>query len=334
MKVAFWDNQLQERGTSVSLYDYALYNSVILGNESYIFSQSSNSEVLQKFKMKFTVHILDGFHEVDSYLLKHSITHIYIIKSGERDRKISKVAKNCIHCVFKCHEPHGEVYSSISPGVAGNNGKYPVVPHMINLPRHDNNMREKLGIPGDAVVFGGYGGRNSFSIPFVREVVCTVAKNNPHIYFLFANFVPLGPDLPNLIHLPTIVGLAEKVEFINTCDAMLWAQGGGETFGLAIGEFSTLNKPVIATKNTRGGKTYVQILGDKAMWYANRDDLAETLLSFDPAVESKKDWNAYREYTPEKVMAIFKKTYLDSSASPPASPQPPPVESTVAVSQD
>ena len=34
VKIAFHDNQLCERGTTVSLYDYAYYNKHYLGNES------------------------------------------------------------------------------------------------------------------------------------------------------------------------------------------------------------------------------------------------------------------------------------------------------------
>ena len=36
-----------------------------------------------------------------------------------------------------------------------------------------------------------------------------------------------------------------KVKFINTCDAMIHARAMGETFGLAVAEFSKKNKPVI-----------------------------------------------------------------------------------------
>ena len=50
---------------------------------------------------------------------------------------------------------------------------------------------------------------------------------------------------------------------------------------------------------------------DKAIWYTNESDLTKILTTFDPVVESKKDWNAYAEYTPENVMNTFKKVFLD-----------------------
>ena len=313
MNIAFWDNQLCERGTTVSLFDYAYYNQTILNNKSYIFydknRKENNIDVINKFKTHFIVHETDNFKETDDFLTQYNITHIYIIKYGHKDHIMSKIAKNCIHCVFDCSQPHGEIYSSISPWIYGNDGKYPVVPHMINLPKNDNNMRDQLNIPKNAKVFGGYGGKYSFSIKFVYNVVYEVAKNNPDIYFLFANFNKFCPDLPNIIHLPIIIDLNEKVKFINTTDAMLWATQQGETFGISIGEFSSKNKPVISMK-IGNNLSHVHLLGDKAIWYNDTNTLYQILVNFNPETEKNKDWNAYKEYTPEKVIEIFKNIYL------------------------
>ena len=314
--ISFWYNQLCERGTTVSLFDYAYYNQTILGNKSYIFYDKNPSpvtltkpEIVEKFKKHFVVHETDDFKEVDEYLVKYNISHIYIIKSGGIDSSLSKVAKNCIHCVFTCSEPHGEVYSSIAPWVKGNNNKYPVVPHMVNLPQNNNSMREKLNIPKNAIVFGGYGGKGNFSIKFVQNVVFNIAKNNKNIYFLFANYYKFCQDLPNIIFLPMITDLYEKVEFINTCDAMLWARQDGEVMSMSMGEFSILNKPIIC-KDVGRDRGHVHLLKDKAIWYDDEKDLTEILLNFNPEIESKKDWNAYKDYTPEKVMKIFDDVFL------------------------
>jgi len=326
MNIGFFTNQLCERGTTRALFDYADHNESLLENKSYIFYTSNFNhytinKVVEKFQNRFKdrVFCIDhpyvntpGFFpkELEHLLLKYTISHIYNIKSGEQDNRLSKVAKNCIHGVFNAAQPHGEIFSTISPWVKENNGKYPVVPHMINLPNHDKHMRKKLNIPENAVVFGGYGGQDSFSIVFVHKVVYNIAKNNPNIYFLFANFNKFCPPLPNIIHLPMIIELDKKVEFINTCDAMIWARVGGETFGIAIGEFSSLNKPVIATKFCGGDIVHYHILKDKAIWYAGSNDLIEILLNFNPELESKKDWNAYKEYSPKNVMKIFDTVYL------------------------
>ena len=314
--IAFWDNELCERETTIAMYDYAYYNKTILGNKSYIFydknRHNNKKEIIEKFKKDFVVHETDDFKEVDEYLVKYNISHIYIIKGGEIDSRLSKVAKNCIHCVYNCTEPHGEVYSSIAPWVKGNNNKYPVVPHMVNLPKNNNNMREKLNIPKNAIVFGGYGGKENFNIKFVQNVVSNIAQNNNNIYFLFANFYKFCQDLPNIIFLPMITNLQEKVEFINTCDAMLWARLDGEVMSMSMGEFSTLNKPIIC-KDIGRDRGHVHLLKDKAIWYNNEKDLTDILLNFNPEIESKKDWNAYKDYTPEKVMKIFDDVFLKNN---------------------
>ncbi len=312
MNIAFWDNYLCERGTTVSLFDYAYHNQTILKNNSFIFYdkniKANNNNIINKFKKHFTVHGTENFKEVDEYLKLYNITHIYIIKYGHKDDRISNIAKNCIHCVFECRQPHGDIYSSISPWIKGYNVNYPLVPHMINLPTNNNNMREELNIPQNAVVFGGYGGKDSFSINFVQNVVYNVAKNNSNIYFLFANFNKFCPELPNIIHLPIIIDLDEKVKFINTTDAMLWARQDGETFGISIGEFSSKNKPVIAMKI--GDLAHFYLLRDKGIWYNNYEDLNNILLNFNPKIERTKDWNAYKNFTPEKIMETFKDVYL------------------------
>ena len=53
-------------------------------------------------------------------------------------------------------------------------------------------------------------------------------------------------DHPNIIYLDPIFDLQEKSNFIATCDVMLHARGGGESFGLSIAEFFFHNKPVLA----------------------------------------------------------------------------------------
>jgi beta-1,4-mannosyl-glycoprotein beta-1,4-N-acetylglucosaminyltransferase len=90
---------------------------------------------------------------------------------------------------------------------------------------------------------------------------------------------------------------------------MLWARSDGEVVSMAMGEFSTLNKPIIC-KNI-GYSGHVHLLKDKAIWYEEKDDLIDILENFDKDEMAKRDWNAYKEYTPEKVMKIFDEVFLD-----------------------
>ena len=315
MKVAFWDNCLGERGTTVAMYDYAYYNEKILGNISYILYNKNSSgninSVIKKFKDIFKERVFGSneFKDVDNYLQKNNIKTIYIEKAGGINNRISKFAKNCIHCVFNCYQKHGDVYASISPFVSGNNGRYPVVPYMVSLPDTKINIRKELNIPDNAIVFGGYGGKTIFDLKYVHDAIYETALNNKNIYFLFANFNKFCPELKNIIHLPTIINLKKKVEFINTCDAMIHARSGGETFGLAIAEFSIKNKPVITSKT--GELAHIHYLKDKAIIYSNKENLKKIFKNFDKEKIKKKDWNAYKDFSPEKVIKIFKNVFLD-----------------------
>ena len=60
MNIAFWDNQLCERGTSVSLFDYAYYNQTLLNNKSYIFYDKNNNYKTFYSDTKTTKHLRLG----------------------------------------------------------------------------------------------------------------------------------------------------------------------------------------------------------------------------------------------------------------------------------
>jgi len=308
VKIAFWDNCLSERGTTVAMYDYAYYNEKILGNESIVLYNKTRKEndnnVIEKFKRHFKVFGVTNFDMVDTILLENNVDILYVIKAGEYEGQISRVCKTVVHCVFNTSHPHGNVYAAVSKSV-GNL----VVPHIVSLPDNNDNMRIELGIPDEALVFGRYGGMDQFDIKYVQNIVYDIAKNFSNIYFLFMNTHRFCPELPNIIHIEKIVDLEKKVAFINTCDAMLWARSGGESFGLSIAEFSIKNKPVIATKI--GDRAHVDFLGDKGIWY-NENNLYQILTTLNKNAIQDYDWNAYRDYSPEKVMKIFKEVFIDN----------------------
>jgi hypothetical protein len=315
VKIAFWDNSLSERGTTIALFDYAYYNIKILGNESYIFYdinlKENNEDVINKFKKFMPVFGVNGFHEIHMYLENMGITFLYNIKYGTNDGFITDHAYNLIHAVFECgvQGSSRDTYACISSTLKNYHPSIPIVPHMVNLPEHSQDMRKELGIPMDAMVYGRYGGKGEFDIPFVHYNVYQVALENPHIFFLFANTNEFCPKLPNIIHIPAVIDLQKKVEFINTCDAMIHARYRGETFGLSIAEFSSKNKPVLCCSIHEGEDAHLRILGNKAIIY-NENDLQSILTYLTKEYIEEHDWNAYREYTPEKVMKIFYDVFL------------------------
>lgn len=302
MIIAFHTNQLSERGTEVAIFDYAYYHqkrgfiSIILFKD--IFCQ----KVYDKFKKEFKCIQYNNFSDIDQIIIDNKINYFYSIEPGDCvDRLVTK-CPNLIHAVFRVL-PHGEKYAAISDAVAKN--KVAVVPHMINLPSHDRNLRKKLNIPENAIVLGRYGGYDQFDISYVHQAISE--ENN--IYFLFANTRPFCQN-KNIIYLDTIIDLEEKVEFINTCDAMIHARVQGESFGLSIGEFSSKNKPII-TCTIAEDYAHLYFLAKKAIYYKNYEEIKNIFNNISNIIKFRSNWICYEEFTPDNVMNKFYQVFLN-----------------------
>jgi hypothetical protein len=107
--VAFGENTISERGTTGSVLDYAYYNEKILGNKSIIIydknSPGQKKEMIDYIETMFPVVASDSYKDIDDIVEKYGVTHFYKIKYGFNDQTLSKIAKNCVHCVFSCHDP-------------------------------------------------------------------------------------------------------------------------------------------------------------------------------------------------------------------------------------
>ena len=340
MLIAFHCQQLGVRGTEVATYDYAHYNELLLGNRSLIIvpkdSPHTHPHGITKFTERFKVIFYHDISELDGILVNEGVDLLYVLKAGFNDGIFSTKIKTVIHSVFRYNDPHGDVYAYISKWLSQelSEGKHPYVPHMIQLPEIKGDMRVELGIPSDALVFARYGGLDTFDLHFARQAVYEVAKKKSEIYFLFMNteefiggrlfrkrwfnkicrpiIYPIK-SFKNIIFLPPTSSMEEKVKFINTSDAMLHARGEGETFGIACGEFSIKNKPVI-TWNTPQvtDKCHIQNLGDKGIYYANKKELKDILLTFKP--QPKKNWDAFSDkFNPQEVMKKFKEVFIDKN---------------------
>ena len=110
-------------------------------------------------------------------------------------------------------------------------------------------------------------------------------------------------------YLPPTADEELKTEFINTCDAMIHARFMGESFGLAIAEFSLKNKPVI-TGWGGNDQAHLHMLKQKGDYYNNYESILEILRSMKKGDFEDKDWNAYEGFCPEIVMEQFKNVFL------------------------
>lgn len=314
MRVAFHSNQLGLRGTEIALFDYAYFNQVLLGNESVIVAPrvaiGNDSATIDRFRRQFPVCFYESWGDADGILSRERVDCLYCIKPGFNDGLTSEVCKTVVHAVFPYIEPHGAVYAYISEYLSRltTQGASPWVPHMINLVAEDGDLRTELSIPKDAIVIGRHGGIDTFDIPFVHKVVEEFAAHHPGHYFLFLNTERFCPPAPNIIHLPPTADPRRKVRFINSCDVMLHARNGGETFGLACGEFSVRNKPVMTWAKSIHFN-HIAILKEKGRYFIDGEGLTTMLEAFEPDREG--DFDAYSsEYGPTPVMEKFRSVFL------------------------
>ena len=222
-----------------------------------------------------------------------------------------------VHAVFSALLPWpNATYARISacvPSLPSLN--VPVVPYVVQPlgAASGPNLRRRLGLSSSQTVFCRHGGLNTFNIDFVRSAVCRVARERrDSVAFVFVNTRPVcRPAGPNIVHIHQIVDDELKAAFIRSCDAMLHARLEGETFGMAVAEFSALNKPVLTYMYPpEKARTHLDILGQKALAYTSETHLRHLLINFNRSFAAAVDWNAYREYAPGAVMAKFKRVFL------------------------
>jgi hypothetical protein len=319
-KVAFHTPALDVRGTNISVYDYAHFNEVLLKNKSIVIVPKSSIdknlndiEAVIKFQNRFTVIFYTTIDDMDNKLVSNNCDVMYCIKYGVNDGIFSSKIKTVIHCVFDMSQRHGDVYAGVSHQLVEKYNERLYVPHMISLEpsiQSNDNLRGRLCISKDAIVFGRIGGETTFDIPFVKEAIRKLVRINPNIYFLFISTEPFD-NHTNVVFFPKTADPIVKSRFINTCDAMIHAQFLGETFGIAIGEFSVNNKPIICYGGSVFNDNYKRILKDKAIYYTNQDNLLDILYNFKKEDFINKDLNCYKEFSPENVMTKFKEVFLD-----------------------
>jgi hypothetical protein len=348
--VLMFTTSLSERGTSWQLYQYAHYAEELLGMKGRLYfiypldSSDFSQDMGNLFKARFGVDHIFEIPTTDllsvniDALVDRGITHIYNIAHGlinECPKKRPDFAKILYHCVFYATTPCGDAYARISSSVATadsdtSHNTVPVVPHIVEWDAslaNGDSMRGELGIPADAVVFCRHGGKDSFDISFVRDMVIDVARHHPNDkYFIFMNTELFTAEpLKNIIHIPGSINEQTKLRFIRTCDAMLHARDNGETFGLAIAEFSVLNRPVItSTAHTDNGdaRNHIDLLQERGIYYSNSETLREILINFDGSKYVNTDklrWNSYGQFRPRNAMRRFEEVFLNSvTATAPA----------------
>lgn len=310
--VAFHSNQLGIRGVEVALYDYALYNEMLLKNKSFILADKNKDlQALKKFEDRFEVFLYNKFEECFEFAEQKNLQYTYFIKGGDNDKKLIPKTKNAIHAVFQEKDFHGDSYAYVSKWLCEKMNESDLyVPHIVSLPEARKSYRNKLKISNEQIVLGRYGGINEFDLPFVQQTVVEVAKKRKDIVFLFMNTRQFGSAQSNIIFVEGTYNLQHKSDYINTCDYMLHARHRGESFGLAISEFLFHDKPVISWKSGLD-RNHIEMLGDKGMWYSNENDLNHLLLNLSKNTKPKGYYKSIvDQFCPEVVMERFNQIFL------------------------
>ena len=320
MKIAFHDNQLCLRGTTIALFDNAYWGRYYLDIEPIIVypkvSYYNDVRVLPKFQEEFQVFSYSGLDELNKIIETEECDYLFAIKGGNNPEEAKIVSRSCptlINAVAVCNKSHvhGDRFAMCSKWLSSlTNFEIPYVPHMVWLPDINEDLREELNIPQDALVIGRNGGPETFDLQFVKEAIRDSLKMRSNIYFLFQNtdkFI----EHERVINIPCSYDLEYKTKFINTCDAMLHARQVGESFGLSCAEFSIRDKPIITYLDSPE-RNHIDILKNKGLYYKNFGQIRGMLcgLTRDWIKELSGTWNAYEEYYPEPVMKKFKEVYL------------------------
>lgn len=333
MRIAFLNNSICERGTTWQTLLYAKYARDVLGHTTavlyprrgYMYNNSLWTRLTrlwlspfsEKYRKQVTVpcntNMAQEFTRHGIELKRVSLGSdfsgfdaIHHLKGGTRDAFRPRRTRYWVHAVFDASEPHGDRYAAVSRWLGREHG-VPFVPHIIQCADDSLNLRAQLGVPANGIVFGRYGGRETFDIPWAWDVIAQSLRQNNNIFFAFANTeVKLRHE--RVFDLPTMYNGLEKRRFINTCTAMLHARERGETFGIAIGEFALCGKPVL-TYGKSWERSHIDMLGRPLLYHdaAELQRAIDTIASGDGPLE---DGGAYRDCTPQNIMKIFDEVFI------------------------
>lgn len=314
MKIAVHVEQLDDRGCGTVTYDYSVALRDILGWEPIIMASRPKTQVPTSKYSEFKTVLYEHESEIPSIVDKEKIDLFWMLKGGWKREGVTP--SNCrtgIHCIFNMSEPHGDVYAGVSEWLARCFGHTKWVPHIINPPKTTETLRDELGIPKDAFVIGRLGGLHQFNVPDARSAVNEALEKRNDLWAVFLNTEKFT-DHPRAKFLPFNPSNLYKSKFINTTDAMVHGRSDGETFGLAVGEFSFFNKPVFTydAPYPYYGRAHIDLLGEKALLYKNHDELLSYLLQIDKNYINGVDWDCYSQrFSPRNVMRKFKDVFFD-----------------------
>jgi len=320
--IAFLAKQLNLRGTGVAIYDYAEGCEDLLGHRAvvlYLENEPHDSPAIERFRSRFELLPCRDATDIDRGLEKARADIVHVLKLNGRDKWTARAAPTAVHQVFAtwAEDAHGDRYAYVSRWLARASGgrNAPWVPHVVALPPPDGHLRTELQIPAESLVLGCHGGPGSFDLQIAKRALTRALESRRDLYFVGLNLTPfLSHERARF--LPGTADPVRKRRFVDTCDAMLHARRRGETFGLAVAEFSLCNRPVL-TWSGSNERAHLDMLGDAALKYRSERHLFRLLTNLDRRALAHREWDRYSsEYASAPVMARFDDTFLRGSRDP------------------
>lgn len=312
MRIGLHASALDDRGNSTVIYDYAMGVRNILTIDPVIISSNQKSINVQERFSKFDVCLYETPVELSKIVEKRKIDFLYMTCAGADEGYTPNNCKTGIHCVFNMEHSFGDVYAGVSEWLSRFFKKDKWVPHIVDIPKTNETLHDELGIPKNAFIVGRHGGYKQFDVPAAKNSLINVLQKRSDFWAIFLNTEPFT-DHPRAKFLPFNPNLIFKSKFINTCDAMIHGRSDGETFGLAVGEFSSFNKPVFTYDANYWWymRAHLDMLGEKAIKYKNEEELTSYLLQIDKEYVKDVDWDCYSaKFSPDKVMKQFNEIFI------------------------
>ena len=325
MKILLHDNSLNERGSTGAMLDYANHLKE-LGHEITIgFNKTLDEnmpEVVKTVSMNYETIGYSNFDSVKT-LPVSAFDFMYFIKEGKNDGLLHPHIPSGIHSVFQYFEPHGTSYNYVSEWlfqtimrkrssliaknfVSGNfrnlSPKPNWVPHMVDLPKSDRNVREELKIPLEASLGLRIGGKNSFDLKIAQDAISEVLSRDSNFWFVFVNTQKFI-EHKQVIYLPAIFHKQEKVNLLESADFFIHGRSNGESFGLSILEAMALRKAIFAWS---GGldRNHLEFLPNEAL-YGSTEGLVSKILNHRNFSSIEDYSDIVDKFRPNKVMQLF-----------------------------
>jgi len=301
IKIGFNCKKFENYEDNEIIYNYAFYIKYNYNIDCIILYENN---LLDKFKNEFICYNYN-IDNISKLITNEKITYLYTIINNENDVNLTNSCKNIFYLTsflnidFKnnlCMVNSKELLEYY------NNYNFNIVPPLITIPKINDNYREILSIPKDAIVIGRYGNYHDFNIQETYEAIKHIVDNYDNYYFIFANTNPFYIH-PKILYLRSLDNNTEKALFINTCNVMIHGNINGETFGLSIAEFNSLNKPII-TCTVPSYNCHIKILNDKGLYYYNKESLINILKNIPEIIKLDYNWIAYN-YDNKDIMNKF-----------------------------